>query len=419
MSLKIGLGTDVLSEAKARIAWTFDTFEKIYVSFSGGKDSSVMLHLVMAEAITRNRRVAVLFVDLEAQYALTIKYVEDMFLLYAAHIDPYWVALPLILRNAVSQYEPRWICWDEEKREAWVRQRSEISISDPRRFPFFRSGMEFEEFVEDFGSWFADGGECACCVGIRADESLNRFRTLIMERPRKEGHRWTSKKLGGCWNIYPIYDWRTKDIWVYHGKTGSSYNRLYDRMHLAGLSIHQMRICQPYGDDQRKGLHLFHVIEPETWGRVIARVNGANSGALYAHKSGNMAGNLKVSKPNGHTWQTFARLLLATMPEHMSEHYGRKIDQFLYWWEARGVKVQDEVEPALEASRKAPSWRRICKALLRNDYWCKGLSFSQLQSTDPDSYKRMMKKKRQKQRWSAYQDLMQQAREQVKDAGNK
>jgi predicted phosphoadenosine phosphosulfate sulfurtransferase len=30
-----------------------------------------------------------------------------------------------------------------------------------------------------------------------------------------------------------------------------------------------------------------------------------------------------------------------------------------------------------EAKRRAPSWRRICKVLLKNDYWCKGLSFSQ------------------------------------------
>ena len=52
-------------------------------------------------------------------------------------------------------------------------------------------------------------------------------------------------------------------------------------MHKAGLTIHQQRICQPYGDDQRRGLWLFHLIEPITWAKVVARVNGANSGALY------------------------------------------------------------------------------------------------------------------------------------------
>ena len=99
-------------------------------------------------------------------------------------------------------------------------------------------------------------------------------------------------------NVYPIYDWRTEDIWAWQGKNPDRrYNKLYDLMHKAGLTIHQQRICQPYGDDQRRGLWLFHLIEPETWSRVVARVNGANGGALYAGESGNVTGYRKVSKP--------------------------------------------------------------------------------------------------------------------------
>ena len=41
---------NVLEAAKERISWAFDTFPKIYCSFSGGKDSTVMTHLVMEEA---------------------------------------------------------------------------------------------------------------------------------------------------------------------------------------------------------------------------------------------------------------------------------------------------------------------------------------------------------------------------------
>ena len=47
---KKGLGVDVLSAAKQRISWTFDEFDKIYCSFSAGKDSGVMTHLVCQEA---------------------------------------------------------------------------------------------------------------------------------------------------------------------------------------------------------------------------------------------------------------------------------------------------------------------------------------------------------------------------------
>ena len=39
----------------------FDNFDRIYCSVSGGKDSTVMFHLVMDEAIKRKREVGLLF----------------------------------------------------------------------------------------------------------------------------------------------------------------------------------------------------------------------------------------------------------------------------------------------------------------------------------------------------------------------
>jgi predicted phosphoadenosine phosphosulfate sulfurtransferase len=390
---KRGLGKDVLIAAMDRIKLAFDDFPRIYVSFSGGKDSSVMLHLVMAEAIRRGRKVGVLFVDLEAQYQLTIKHVELMFKQYAEHIDPYWVALPIALRNAVSNYEPKWLCWDPEKHAGWVRQPSSLSITSESTFPFFCSGMEFEEFIDDFSHWYSNGEATCCFVGIRADESLNRYRTLILRKRRYKNLAWTTWKGGSVFNAYPIYDWRTEDLWTFAAKFGAEYNKLYDRMHHAGLSIHQMRICQPYGDDQRRGLWLYHVIEPETWGRVVARVNGANSGALYAQESGNILGRIKISKPDSHSWESFSRLLLDTLPPHTKEHYENKIAVFLKWYSVRGYPAGIPDSGPANAKDK-PSWTRICKMLLRNDHWAKGLSFTQTKSQSYERYKKIMKKRR-------------------------
>lgn len=389
------LDINVYEAAKERISWVFDTFTKIYVSFSGGKDSTVMLHLVMDEAIKRNRKVGLLFVDLEAQYKITIEFIEQMFKLYADHIEPYWVALPIALRNAVSQYEPKWTCWGDGV--DWVRQPPKIAITDRNFFPFYRYDMEFEEFVPEFGRWYGNGELTACFVGIRADESLNRFRTIASDKKSMyEDKRFTTWCGEGLYNVYPIYDWKTQDIWHYNAKFGKPYNKLYDYMHLAGLTPHQMRICQPYGDDQRKGLWLFHVIEPETWAKIVARVNGANAGALYAKESGNVLGNLKITKPEGHTWESFAKMLLASMPDRTREHYENKIAVFLKWWMERGYPngIPDYADPKEEAARKVPSWRRICKVLLRNDYWCKGLSFSQTKSESYERYRKIMERRR-------------------------
>lgn len=396
---KLALGINVHHAARDRISFTFDTFSKIYVSFSGGKDSSAMIHMVMEEAVRRKRKVGVLFVDLEAQYKMTIDFVSEIFERYKEWIDPYWICLPLHLRNAVSQYEPHWICWEHDRKKDWVRQPPKFAITDNNKFPFFREGMEFEEFVDDFGHWYGEGHLTACLVGIRADESLNRFRTLVSKKTRFQNLSWTTWKNKSLYNIYPIYDWRTEDIWTYHGKFGKPYNHLYDLMHKAGLSIHQQRICQPYGDDQRKGLWLYHLLEPETWAKVVARVNGANSGALYAQESGNILGRIKITRPEGHTWESFANLLLNSMPERTAEHYRNKIAVFLNWYSSRGYQfgIPDESDPKQEANKEVPSWRRVCKVLLRNDYWCKGLSFSQTKSQAYERYQKIMKKRRR--RW--------------------
>lgn len=402
---KLYLEKDVLTAARERISFTFDWFEKIAFSFSGGKDSTVGLHLVMEEAIKRDRTVDLLFIDLEAQYKLTIDHIESMFEKYWDHITPYWVALPLNLRNAVSVYEPQWRCWDRDKKDKWIRKPPNYAITDTKYFDFFHRGMEFEEFVPEFADWLSKKGYkgdgqgylTASIVSIRSDESLNRYRTIASDRSSKfMGRHWTTWKGGSCYNCYPIYDWRTEDVWRYHAKFGKEYNKLYDRMHQAGLSIHQARICQPYGDDQRKGLWLFQKIEPETWAKVVARVNGANSGARYAQESGNINGTIKVKCPEGHTWKSFCELLLNSMPDKTAEHYRNKIAVFLDWWHERGYEdgIPQEADPKLENKKKAPSWRRIAKTLLRNDYWCKGLSFSQHKSDAYEAYRKRTKQKR-------------------------
>lgn len=387
------LGINVLAAAQQRISKVFDDFPRIYLSFSGGKDSAVMMHLVMDEAIKRKRKIGVLFVDLEAQYKLTIDHVIEMMDIYKDHIEPFWCALPLHMRNAVSQYEPQWVCWQPGREKDWVRQPPKMAITDESYFPFFRRAMEFEEFVPAFGHWYAQDKLCACFVGIRSDESLNRYRTIARKKSTFDGIKWTTWCGDYLYNAYPIYDWKTSDIWTYNGKFNKQYNKLYDRFHQAGLSISQARICQPYGDDQRKGLWLFHLIEPETWAKIVARVNGANQGALYVQESGNILGYRGITKPEGITWKQFAERLLSSMPEKTADNFKDKISVFLKWYKDRGYSdgIPDE-GPMTDKS--TPSWTRICKALLRNDYWCKGLSFTQHKTEAFEKYKKLMKRRR-------------------------
>lgn len=371
---------NVLDAARERIAYAFDAFERIYVSFSGGKDSSVMLHLVMQEAIKRDRIVGVLIVDLEAQYSATIEHIQEMIAMYKSHMDLHWVCVPLKLRNAVTNYEPQWIAWQPEKKDIWVR---DIPKEATTSYEWYVPSMEFEEFIVVWGEWYAQGKPTGGFIGIRADESLNRFRTIaVWDKKMHGGKRYTTNISGELYNVYPIYDWRTEDIWRFHAKYPDlPHNRIYDLMHKAGVPISQQRLCQPYGDDQRKGLWLYHILEPQTWFKLIARVNGANTGALYVQENGNVMGYNKINKPDGHTWKSFTNLLLQSLPKPTRDHYIKRFRSFIKGWQGRGyAEIPDEAPKTLEDKHWAPSWRRMCKVLLRNDWWCKGLGLTQPKS---------------------------------------
>jgi predicted phosphoadenosine phosphosulfate sulfurtransferase len=397
MATKVYQNKTVLEASRERISKVFDNFDRIYISFSGGKDSSVMSHLVLAEAKKRNRKVGFLIIDLEAQYNDTITHIEHMIEMYKDYIDLHWFCGELLLRNAVSNYEPRWICWDEEKKDFWVRQKPKLA-SDLSQYDFYVPKMEFEELMVIFGEWYSQGKNTAAFIGIRADESLHRYRAIVS---RKDGlmfndYKWTTKVSSKLYNIYPIYDWRTEDIWVFHGKYPElPHNKVYDKMSMAGVKISQQRLCQPYGDDQRKGLWLYHILEPETWYKLVSRVNGVNSGALYIQENGNMTGYNKITKPEGHTWESFCNLLLQTMPKKTQLHYRERFIKFIKGWQDRGyLKIPDEAPEDLESKCWVPSWRRMCKVLLRNDYWCKGLGQTQPKSDAYDKFKQIKLKRK-------------------------
>lgn len=396
MATKLYNDKTVLKASQERISQVFDNFNRIYISFSGGKDSSVMTHLVLAEAKKRNRKVGLLIIDLEAQYNDTITHIEQMIEMYKDNIDLHWVCAELLLRNAVSNYEPRWVCWDEDKKEVWVRQKPKLA-SDLTQYDFYQRKMEFEEFMVIFGEWYSKGENTCAFIGIRSDESLHRYRAITS---RKDGlmfnnWKWSTKVSSKLYNIYPIYDWRTEDIWVFHGKFKDLiHNKVYDKMMMAGVKISQQRLCQPYGDDQRRGLWLYHILEPETWYKLIARVNGVNSGALYIQENGNVSGYNKIFKPEGHTWESFCNMLLSTMPKKTSDHYRERFIKFIKGWQDRGyLVIPDEAPEDLESKCWVPSWRRMCKVMLRNDYWCKGLGQTQPLSDAYGKFKEIKKKR--------------------------
>jgi predicted phosphoadenosine phosphosulfate sulfurtransferase len=198
------------------------------------------------------------------------------------------------------------------------------------------------------------------------------------------------------YNIYPIYDWRTEDIWLFHFKHPElCYNKIYDLMTKAGVKFSNQRLCQPFGDDQKKGLWLYHLLEPLTWYKLINRVSGVNSGALYVQERGNMTGAGAISKPDNHTWESYTNFLLKTLPLKMQQHYRERFIKFIGGWKQRGYSdIPDEAPHDLEVKCWAPSWKRMARCILRNDYYCKGLGQTQPKSEAYEKYKAIKEKRR-------------------------
>ena len=399
------LEKNVLEAAIERLEIVFKEFENVYFSVSGGKDSSVMVQLANEVAKKKKKKFDVLYIDLEAQYSNTIEHIEELKKLSQIR-DFYHIALPIALRNAVSVLQPKWICWEEESKQLWVRDMPKDAINiNNCPFDWFKKGEEFEEFILQFADWYQKKykTKIACGIGIRTDESLNRFRTIAFQDKKitYKGHNWTTKlkfkeKHIDVYNFYPIYDWKVEDIWGAVSKFNLEFNYIYELMYKNGMSIYEQRLCQPYGDDQKNGLNQFKALEYDTWGKVLNRVNGVNFGNIYCKTTA--LGNIKSCKPDFMSWQEYTVFLLESIGIYNKDlmiHYYQKIKKFMIWYKNKySVETEDIPETAeckLENQKKVISWRRIARAIERNDFYLRRLSFAQTK-TDDEKLKRLIHK---------------------------
>ena len=167
-------------------------------------------------------------------------------------------------------------------------------------------------------------------------------------------------------------------------------------MYKNGLSVFEQRLCQPYGDDQRNGLNQFKALEYDTWSKVLNRVNGVNFGNIYCKTTA--LGNIKSCKPDFMSWQEYTVFLLESIGIYNKDlmiHYYRKIKKFMIWYKNKyDVEIKDIPEIAeskLENQKKAISWRRIARAIEKNDFYLRRLSFGQTK-TDDVELKRLIHK---------------------------
>lgn len=329
---KLYLQTDVLAAARQRIAWTFDYFQVVVVSVSGGKDSTVLANLAHDEAQRRQRPLHLFFLDQEAEYEATITHMRELMALPQA--VPHWLQVPVRMTNATS-YEAEWLrAW--EPGEDWMRPREPGSIHEAPGAP-----DRFYALIDWFEAQW-DAGTCFL-VGLRAEESLNRYGATT-RHPAIPGVNWSSASKSAVTKLYPIYDWTFEDVWTYLGTERKSYNRVYDWMYSKGRPIRELRVSNLIHERAFVALADLQEFEPATYEALLRRLPGVQVAARYARESSVYQTR---TRPEAFTsWLAYRDFLLGTLPNDRRQQFaerfaGQKQTETVYRQQCRQLLIND------------------------------------------------------------------------------
>lgn len=375
------LAINCYDAALARIDELYDRFDKVVVSFSGGKDSTSALNLTITVATLRRRLpVDCYFFDEEAIHPETIDYVRRVH--QRDDVRLRWLCVPIRHRNACSRKQPWWYPWSPEDEAKWVRP---FPVEGARTVPFFQHGDTMPESV--CGLYGPEYGSVVHIRGLRADESMNRYRAVA----RSEHDNWlagppiadnpaTRAPTKHVTMASPIYDWRVGDVWKATADNGWDYNRTYDVFDKAGVPAVAQRVCPPYGEEPLRGLHQYAECWPALWHKMIHRVEGAATAARYARTE--LYGFGGIQLPTGKTWQSwFWDLLKMNRAEErafISNAVSTVIKKHLA---SVGRPVpEDSPDPITGLS-----WRKLCIIVIRGDL--KGRRIGNIIPADTSAYK--------------------------------
>ena len=411
------MSCNVYEATQQRLRLIFEEFDNIYVSFSGGKDSSLLLNLTLdfRRKYYPDKKIGVFHQDFEAQYTVTTEFIERTFERIKDEVEPYWVCLPMATRTALSSYQMYWYPWDDTKEEAWVRpmpQHEYVINLKNNPMTTYRYRMHQEDLAKQFGRWYRishGDKKTVCLLGMRADESLQRYSGFLNKKYGYKGECWVSNEFKNVWCASPLYDWTLSDVWHANFLFHYDYNRLYDLYYMAGLKVSQMRVASPFNDYSKDSLNLYRVIDPEIWTKLVGRVQGANFASIYGRSKA--MGYRNVTLPAGHTWESYTRFLLDTLPLRLRNNYVQKFQTSITFWHRTGGGLDERVIRELiekgynirrngvssyTRSRKSrvvfigkipdntddirstkdiPSWKRMCYCILKNDHNCRFMGF--------------------------------------------
>lgn len=292
---------NTLEAARARISMLFDEFDTINVSISSGKDSTVLFYLALQEAMKRGRKIVGFFLDQEAEYQNGIALIRVM--LNHPNVIPAWYQVPIYMTNATSTNDYFLYAWGEG--EEWMRSKDAAAI---HRLDTPEPPTRFYEFFK----WYERKNTgAAYLVGLRAEESITRFRA-VTKYAGWGGLKWSSID-GEVAKFYPIYDWTVYDVWKFIYDYNLPYNKIYDLMFQANYSIYSgMRVSNLIHEKSYKCLVDLPRFEPETYNKLCKRISGIATASRYASEK--LVFSNKTLPSHYKSWVEFRDFLLENIP---------------------------------------------------------------------------------------------------------
>lgn len=264
---------NVVEAANKRINNVFANGVKVYLSFSAGKDSLCLAHLVYAKIKAFQidpKQLIVIFIDEEAIYpsmeAMAMRW-RQRFMQVGAEFR--WYCLPLKQVSAFHQLQndESWITWEPGLENDWVRRPPPFAIT---RSPYLKYAGQIN--YQDFCSKITRDG--IQIMGVRASESVQRQRYFA-------SMEMSANNISGRNAIYPIYDWHDSDVWLYIKEHNLDYPDSYIDLYRAGTARNRLRLSNFFGADSCAGLR--HIIEtdPKLWEQIERREPNAYLAMLY------------------------------------------------------------------------------------------------------------------------------------------
>ena len=367
----------LVERTEERVDRLYDEYEAIFIANSGGKDSGSVFNIVM-EGYERNSHkidhpIYNIFHDAESNpFPDTEAYFKRQARRWEDESHFFWSAVPYKI-SLMTHPEERAhnIPWNEDHVEDWCRPLPQW-IDDYPNVELVRPDHPYLQGRYDFGSdqyveiayHIIEGfreehglakDEVVNLVGLRAEESLNRYTTIL----NNGGFLKKDPNGSPCDIAHPVYDWGTKDLWTVHHEHDWDYTEFYDKMHQSGLASTKARNGTPFGGHpiSAKTPKLQRHWEPELFTRWERR----HPGAVLAFEFGFDLFGTDDAKADDQTWEEYAAQILNSFDEEDIERRTRLVEQRLQ-------SHHDHASSALKEEEKCPvcklSWKEMSRDLM-------------------------------------------------------